>query len=185
MKLSSLCKKFLAYNQKIMNYFVDKSSIVDEWANIWEWSKIWHFSHIMWWAIIGKNCGIGQNVFVWSKAIVWNNCKIQNNVSIYDGVTLEDWVFCGPSCVFTNDINPRAEFPKNGEYISTLIKKWASIWANVTLVCGITVWEYSFIAAGAVVTKDVPPYTLVAWVPAKAIWTVDKEWNYTLFKKNK
>lgn len=162
-----------------MAYFAHESSYVDDGVHIWEWTKIWHFCHVSSWATIGENCNIWQNVFVGGKAVIGNKCKIQNNVSIYDWVTLEDWVFCWPSCVFTNDTNPRAEFPKHGKYVATLVKKWASIGANVTIVCWITVWEYAFIGAGAVVTKDVPPYALMVGVPAKQIGTVDQQWNYT------
>ncbi len=153
------------------NYFVHKSAFVDEGAVIGNNTKIWHFSHVMGKAKIGENCSFGQNVFVANNVIVGNNCKIQNNVSLYEGVILEDYVFCGPSMVFTNIKTPRCEFPRNtsDDYRKTLVKRGASIGANATIVCGITLDECAFVAAGAVVTKDVPAYAMVAGVPAKII----------------
>ena len=144
-----------------------ESSYVDEGAEIGEETKIWHFTHIMSGAKVGKKCSIGQNVNIGGKAIIGNGVKIQNNVSLYDDVVIEDDVFCGPSCVFTNVINPRAFIERKHEYKQTLIKKGASIGANATIVCGVTVGEYALIGAGSVVTKDVPPYALVYGNPAR------------------
>lgn len=152
------------------NYFVHESSYIDDDVEIGEGTKIWHFCHIQKGARIGKNCSLGQNVNVSNHVIIGNNVKIQNNVSVYEGVELEDGVFCGPSCVFTNDLTPRAEFPKGSTgYKKTLVKHGASIGANATIVCGHTIGEYAMVAAGAVVTKDVEPYTLVAGIPAQVI----------------
>lgn len=149
------------------DYFVHESSYVDEGADIGHNTKIWHFSHIMTNAKIGENCSIGQNVNVGSRAVIGNGVKIQNNVSIYDDVILEDDVFCGPSCVFTNVINPRAFVIRKDEYKKTVVKKGASIGANATIVCGVQLGEYSFVGAGSTVTKDVKPYSLVYGTPAK------------------
>jgi len=151
------------------NYFVHPTAVVDEPVEVGEGTKIWHFSHIMKGAKIGAKCSLGQNVFVGSRVVIGNNCKIQNNVSIYDLVTLEDNVFCGPSCVFTNDMNPRAAYPKGGVWISTLVKEGASIGANATILCGITLGKHCFIGAGAVIHKDVPDYALMVGVPARQI----------------
>ena len=155
-------------------YFVHESSYVDEGAEIGEGTKIWHFTHIMSGAKVGKKCSIGQNVNIGGKAIIGNGVKIQNNVSLYDDVVIEDDVFCGPSCVFTNVINPRAFIERKHEYKQTLIKKGASIGANATIVCGVTVGEYALIGAGSVVTKDVPPYALVYGNPARVHGTVNE-----------
>jgi len=155
-------------------YFVHESAYVDPGAEIGKGTKIWHFSHIMSGAEIGRNCNIGQNVFIAKNVKIGNNVKIQNNVSVYEGVILEDDVFCGPSCVFTNVKTPRSAFPRNRseDYIPTIVKRGATIGANATIVCGVTLGEWCFVAAGAVVTKDVPPYALVAGVPARQIgWT--------------
>ncbi len=152
-----------------------ESSYVDEDAEIGEGTKVWHFSHIMSGAKIGKKCSIGQNVNVGSRAVIGNGVKIQNNVSVYDDVIIEDDVFCGPSCVFTNVINPRAFIERKHEYKKTLIKKGVSIGANATIVCGVTVGEYALIGAGSVVTKDVPPYALVYGNPARVHGMVNKE----------
>ncbi len=151
------------------DYFVHESSYVDEGAEIGEGSKIWHFCHISGKAKIGNKCSLGQNVFVANNVVIGNNCKIQNNVSLYEGVILEDYVFCGPSMVFTNVKTPRCEFPRNtsDDYYQTLVKRGASIGANATIVCGATLHEYAFVAAGAVVTKDVPAYAMVAGIPSK------------------
>lgn len=157
------------------NYFVHESSYVDEGAEIGEGTKVWHFSHIMSGANIGKKCSIGQNVNIGSRAVIGDGVKIQNNVSVYDDVIIEDDVFCGPSCVFTNVINPRAFIERKHEYKKTLIKKGVSIGANATIVCGVTVGEYALIGAGSVVTKDVPPYALVYGNPARVHGTVNKE----------
>ena len=152
-------------------YFVHESAYVDDGAQIGEGTKIWHFCHVMGKAKIGKNCSFGQNVLVANHVVIGNGCKIQNNVSLYEGVILEDYVFCGPSMVFTNIKTPRSEFPRNtsDDYLTTLIKRGASIGANATIVCGITLHECAFVAAGAVVTKDVPAFGMVAGVPAKLI----------------
>ncbi|MCI8375923.1 MAG: N-acetyltransferase [Lachnospiraceae bacterium] len=158
-----------------MGYFVHESSYIDEDVVIGEGTKIWHFCHIQKGARIGKNCTLGQNVNVSNQVIVGNGCKIQNNVSLYEGVELEDDVFCGPSCVFTNDLTPRARYPKGASgYKRTLIKEGASIGANATIVCGHTIGRCAMVAAGAVVTKDVPDYALVAGVPAKVVGTVNE-----------
>ncbi|MEW6008456.1 MAG: acyltransferase [Candidatus Omnitrophota bacterium] len=154
---------------KTRNYFVHKSAYIDEGAVIGNDTKIWHFSHIMSGARIGKKCKLGQNVYIGPNVKIGNNVKIQNNVSVYPGVTLEDDVFCGPSTVFTNIINPRSAINRNNEgfFLKTLIKKGASIGANVTIVCGHIIGEYAFIGAGATVTKDVLPYSLVYGNPAR------------------
>lgn len=160
------------------NYFVHESSYIDDDVEIGEGTKIWHFCHIQKGARIGKNCSLGQNVNVSNHVIIGNNVKIQNNVSVYEGVELEDGVFCGPSCVFTNDLTPRAEFPKGSTgYKKTLVKHGASIGANATIVCGHTIGEYAMVAAGAVVTRDVEPYMLVAGVPATVVGKIDEEGN--------
>ncbi|MCC5635721.1 N-acetyltransferase [Nostoc sp. CHAB 5844] len=153
------------------NYFVHESSYVDEGAEIGEGTKIWHFCHIFGKAKIGRNCIFGQNVLVSNNVVVGDYCKIQNNVSLYEGVILEDYVFCGPSMVFTNVKTPRCEFPRNtsNDYLRTLVKRGSSIGANATIVCGVTLHECAFVAAGAVVTKDVPSYAMVAGVPANII----------------
>jgi len=153
------------------DYFVHESAYVDPGAKIGKGTKIWHFCHIMSGAEIGENCTLGQNVFVAKNVKIGNNVKIQNNVSVYEGVILEDYVFCGPSCVFTNVRTPRSAFPRNRseDYIPTIVKRGATIGANATVVCGVTIGEWAFVAAGAVVTKDVPPYALVAGVPARQI----------------
>ncbi len=161
-----------------MAYFVHESSYVDENVTIGEGTKIWHFCHVQSGAVIGENCVLGQNVNISNHVKIGNSVKIQNNVSIYEGVELEDDVFCGPSCVFTNDLTPRAAYPKGHEnYKKTLIKKGASIGANATIVCGHTVGRYAMVAAGAVVTKDVPDYCLVKGVPAKICGKVDERGN--------
>ncbi|KPL07675.1 hypothetical protein AMJ86_03445 [bacterium SM23_57] len=148
------------------DYYVHPSSYVDQGVKIGIGTRIWHFCHIMPEACIGRECNIGQNVFIASKVVVGNRVKIQNNVSIYQGVILEDDVFLGPSMVFTNVINPRSHIPRLDEYQTTLVRQGATIGANATIVCGVTIGEYAFIGAGAVVTKDVPAYALVYGVPA-------------------
>ena len=145
------------------------SAIVDEGAQIGEGSRVWHFVHVCAGATIGKGVSLGQNVFVGNKVTIGDRCKIQNNVSIYDNVRLEEGVFCGPSMVFTNVHNPRALIERKADYEDTLIKKGATLGANCTIVCGVTVGEYAFIGAGAVITKDVKPYALMVGVPAKQI----------------
>lgn len=156
-------------------YFVHESSYIDEDVQIGEGTKIWHFCHVQTGARIGKHCSLGQNVNIANNVVIGNDVKIQNNVSVYEGVEIEDGVFCGPSCVFTNDLTPRARYPKGREnYKKTLVKEGASIGANATIVCGHTVGKCAMVAAGAVVTKDVPDYALVAGVPAKVIGKVDE-----------
>lgn len=160
------------------DYFVHESSYIDEDVEIGDGTKIWHFCHIQKGARIGKGCSLGQNVNVSNNVVIGDACKIQNNVSLYDGVELEDGVFCGPSCVFTNDLTPRARYPKGrAGYRKTLVKEGASIGANATIVCGITIGKFAMVAAGAVVTKDVPDYALVAGVPAKVVGRVDEKGN--------
>lgn len=148
-------------------YFVHESSYVDEPCSIGEGTRIWHFCHVMKDAVIGRRCNIGQNVLVSPGVRIGDNCKIQNNVSLYTGVILEDHVFCGPSMVFTNVVNPRSEVVRRDEYQPTLVKRGASIGANATLVCGVTIGEYAFVGAGAVVTRDVPAFALVVGNPAR------------------
>ena len=150
--------------------FIHRSSFVDDDVEIGDGTKIWHFCHIQSGARIGNNCSFGQNVNVSNSVKVGNSVKVQNNVSLYEGVELEDYVFCGPSCVFTNDLTPRSRFPKgHAGYKKTLVKHDASIGANATIVCGHTIGEYALIAAGAVVTKNVPAHALMAGIPAKRI----------------
>lgn len=157
-----------------MSFTQHETAIIDEGAEIGEGTRIWHWVHICSGAKIGKNCSLGQNVFVGNKVIIGNNVKIQNNVSVYDNVTLEDDVFCGPSVVFTNVYNPRAAVCRKNEYRDTLVKKGATLGANCTIVCGVTVGKYAFVGAGAVVTKDVPDYALVVGVPARQIGLMDE-----------
>ncbi|WP_404405215.1 acyltransferase [Jeotgalibacillus malaysiensis] len=153
-----------------MNYFVHESSYVDNNVEIGEGTKVWHFSHIHNGVKIGSGCSLGQNVNVGNNVTIGNGVKVQNNVSVYEGVELEDYVFCGPSMVFTNDLTPRSKYPKgSGAYKPTLVKYGASIGANATVVCGNTIGKWAMVASGAVVTKDVPDYALVAGVPAKQI----------------
>lgn len=153
-----------------MSYFVHESSYIDENVTIGNGTKIWHFCHVHKGARIGDNCSLGQNVNISNNVKVGNGVKIQNNVSVYEGVELEDYVFCGPSMVFTNDLTPRSKYPKGSEgYKRTLVKYGASIGANATVVCGNTIGSWAMIASGAVVTKDVPSYALMAGVPAKQI----------------
>lgn len=161
-----------------MNYFVHESSYIDDGVEIGENTKVWHFCHIQSGAVIGENCSLGQNVNISNNVYIGNEVKIQNNVSVYEGVEIEDGVFLGPSCVFTNDLTPRARYPKGHEnYKKTLIREGASIGANATIVCGNTIGKYAMVAAGAVVTKDVPDYALVAGIPAQVIGRVDKKGN--------
>ena len=150
-------------------YFAHESSYVDDGAVVGSGTKIWHFSHILPGAVIGERCNLGQNVVVMPGTRIGNNVKIQNNVSIYEGVELEDDVFCGPSCVFTNVVNPRSHVSRKHEYRRTLVKRGGSIGANVTIVCGVTLGEYAFIGAGAVVTADAPAYGLMVGVPARRV----------------
>tara|TARA_E500000331_G_scaffold326570_1_gene344797 strand:- start:371 stop:949 length:579 start_codon:yes stop_codon:yes gene_type:complete len=148
------------------SYFVHETAIIDEGCQIGEGSKIWHFSHLMQEALVGKNCSIGQNVFVANDVRIGNNVKIQNNVSLYSGVVCEDDVFLGPSMVFTNVKNPRSAVDRRGKFQKTIIKKGATIGANATIVCGISLGKYAFIAAGSVVTKNVSDYAIMVGVPA-------------------
>lgn len=152
-----------------MTYFKHDSAIVDDGAEIGDDSRVWHFVHVCGGAKIGKGVSLGQNVFVGNKVTIGNDVKIQNNVSVYDNVTLEDGVFCGPSMVFTNVYNPRSLIERKSEYLDTLVKKGATLGANCTIVCGVTIGQFSFVGAGAVVNKDVPNYALVVGVPAKQI----------------
>ena len=154
-------------SQEKKKYFAHETACIDEGARIGEGTRIWHFSHVMGGATIGRNCNFGQNVVVHSTAVVGNGVKVQNNVSIYDAVILEDDVFCGPSMVFTNVINPRSHTPRKHEYITTLVKQGATIGANATVVCGNTIGRHAFIGAASLVTRDVPDHALVFGVPAK------------------
>ena len=146
-----------------------QSAIIDEGASIGENTKVWHFSHVCAGAVIGNSCSLGQNVFIGNRVVIGNHCKIQNNVSVYDNVTLEDDVFCGPSMVFTNVYNPRSAVSRKGEYRDTLVRQGATLGANCTVVCSVTIGCYAFIGAGAVVNKDVPDYALMVGVPARQI----------------
>jgi len=153
------------------NYYVNEYAVIDDNVEIGEGTKIWHFSHVQSGAKIGKKCVLGQNVNVGNNVTIGNFVKIQNNVSVYEGVTLEDYVFCGPSMVFTNILNPRSKYPQVGAefYIETLVKEGASMGANCTIVCGHTIGRFAMVGAGAVVTKDVPDFALVVGNPARII----------------
>ena len=157
-----------------MTFQIHESAIVDDGAQIGEGSRIWHFVHVCGGAVIGKGCSLGQNVFIGNKVRVGDNVKIQNNVSVYDNVYLEDDVFCGPSMVFTNVYNPRSFIERKNEYRDTIVKKGATLGANCTIVCGVTIGEYSLVGAGAVINKDVPNFALMVGVPAKQIGWVSK-----------
>jgi UDP-2-acetamido-3-amino-2,3-dideoxy-glucuronate N-acetyltransferase len=152
-----------------MSVTIHPTAIVDEGAQIGEGSRIWHWVHISGDAQIGCDCSFGQNVFVGNRVVIGNNCKIQNNVSVYDNVTLEDDVFCGPSMVFTNVYNPRSAVSRKNEYRNTLVRRGATLGANCTVVCGITIGEYAFVAAGAVINRNVPDFALMVGVPAHHI----------------
>lgn len=152
-----------------MSTTIHPSAVVDAGAQIGEGSRVWHFVHVCGGARIGKSVSLGQNVFVGNKVVIGDYCKVQNNVSVYDNVTLEEGVFCGPSMVFTNVYNPRSLIERKSEYRDTLVKKGATLGANSTIVCGITIGEYAFIGAGAVINKSVPAYALVVGVPARQI----------------
>jgi UDP-2-acetamido-3-amino-2,3-dideoxy-glucuronate N-acetyltransferase len=167
-----------------MKYFIHDSSIVDEGCKIGTGTKIWHFSHIMSNSVIGNNCNIGQNVVISPEVIIGNNVKIQNNVSLYTGVICDDDVFLGPSCVFTNVINPRSAINRRGKYAKTHVGRGASIGANATIVCGNDIGKYAFIGAGAVVTKTVLPYALVVGNPAKQIGWISEYGHRLTFNDN-
>jgi len=152
-----------------MSIQIHPSAIIDEGAQIGEGSRVWHFVHVCAGAKIGKGVSLGQNVFVGNEVLIGDLCKVQNNVSIYDNVTLEEGVFCGPSMVFTNVYNPRAHIDRKTEYKNTLVKKGVTLGANCTIVCGVTIGEYAFIGAGAVINKNVKPYALMVGVPARQI----------------
>lgn len=154
--------------------FVHETACVDDNVSIGDGTKVWHFVHLLFGTVIGENCSLGQNVMIGPDVTVGNGCKIQNNVALYKGVTLEDDVFCGPSCVFTNVLTPRAFVNRKDEFADTQVGRGASIGANATIVCGNRVGAYSMIAAGAVVTKDVPDYALMAGIPARRIGWVSK-----------
>ena len=155
-----------------MSYWAHESAIVDAGATIGEGTRIWHWVHICSGARIGQRCVFGQNVFVANRVVIGDNVRVQNNVSVYDDVTLEDDVFCGPSMVFTNVINPRAHVSRKEEYRKTLVRRGATLGANSTIICGNTVGEFAFVGAGAVVTRDLPPYALVLGAPARRVgWT--------------
>lgn len=152
-----------------MGYYRHETAIVDEGARIGDGSRVWHFVHVCGGAVIGEGVSLGQNVFVGNKVVIGDHCKIQNNVSVYDSVTLEDGVFCGPSMVFTNVYNPRSLIERKDEYRKTLVQRGATLGANCTIVCGVTIGEYAFVAAGAVVNRPVKAYALMAGVPARQI----------------
>ncbi len=152
-----------------MSVQVHETAIIDEGATIGDGTRIWHWVHVCAGARIGRDCSLGQNVFVGNDVVIGNNVKVQNNVSIYDAVHLEDDVFCGPSMVFTNVYNPRSAVPRKDEYRKTLVRKGATLGANCTIVCDVTIGEYAFIGAGAVITRDVPPFALMVGVPARRI----------------
>jgi UDP-2-acetamido-3-amino-2,3-dideoxy-glucuronate N-acetyltransferase len=153
------------------NFFIHESAYVDDHVDIGEGTKIWHFSHVQTGSKIGKNCSLGQNVNIGNNVKIGDHVKIQNNVSVYEGVELDDYVFCGPSMVFTNILNPRSEFPQRGSehYLKTRVKKSASLGANCTIVCGHDIGRYAFVGAGSVVTKAVPDYAMVVGVPARLV----------------
>ncbi len=167
------------------NYYINKYAVVDKDVEIGENSKIWHFTHVQSGAVIGRNCILGQNVNIGNNVKVGNFVKIQNNVSIYEGVILEDYVFCGPSMVFTNILDPRSKYPQVGKefYIPTLIKEGASLGANCTIVCGNTIGKFAFVGAGAVVTKNIPDYALVVGNPAKIIGWISEAGKKLIFDK--
>jgi UDP-2-acetamido-3-amino-2,3-dideoxy-glucuronate N-acetyltransferase len=169
-----------------MSYFKHESAYIDDGCEIGEGTKVWHFSHVQTGAKIGKNCVLGQNVNVGNNVIIGNYVKIQNNVSIYEGVTLEDYVFCGPSMVFTNILDPRSKYPQAGSkyYIKTLVREGASLGANCTIVCGHTVGRFAFVGAGAVVTKDIPDFALVVGNPGRIVGWVSEAGKKLAFDKN-
>jgi UDP-2-acetamido-3-amino-2,3-dideoxy-glucuronate N-acetyltransferase len=150
-----------------MGYTADPTAIIDSGAQIGDGTRIWHWVHVSGGARIGRECSLGQNVFIGNRVVIGANCKIQNNVSVYDNVTLEDDVFCGPSMVFTNVLNPRSHVPRKSEYLDTLVKRGATLGANCTIICGVTLGCYAFVGAGAVITRDVPDYALFMGNPAR------------------
>lgn len=150
-----------------MSYYAHETSVIDDAVSIGDGTKIWHFCHVQSGAVIGGGCSLGQNVNVAPGVVIGNGCRVQNNVSLYQGVTLEDYVFCGPSCVFTNVLFPRAKYPSGGPFMKTLLKTGATIGANATVVCGHTVGRWAMVGAGAVVTADVPDYALMLGTPAR------------------
>jgi UDP-2-acetamido-3-amino-2,3-dideoxy-glucuronate N-acetyltransferase len=154
---------------KTLDYWYHDSVFIDEGATIGVGTKVWHFTHICSGAVIGESCSLGQNVFVGNRVVIGDSCKIQNNVSIYDNVTLEEDVFCGPSMVFTNVYNPRAAIVRKEEYRETLVRHGATLGANCTIVCGVTIGRFAFVGAGAVINKSVPDYALMVGVPARQI----------------
>jgi UDP-2-acetamido-3-amino-2,3-dideoxy-glucuronate N-acetyltransferase len=166
------------------NFFSHPTAVVDEGCTIGQGTKIWHFSHIMPNSTIGENCNIGQNVVVSPEVVLGNNVKVQNNVSLYTGVSCEDDVFLGPSCVFTNVINPRSAVVRKNEYRKTIVRKGASIGANATIVCGYEIGEYAFVGAGAVVTKEVPAYALIVGNPARQMGWMSKMGHKLKFDPN-
>lgn len=168
------------------SYYIDPHAVVDDNVVIGEGTKIWHFSHVQSGTKIGKKCVLGQNVNVGNNVSIGDYCKIQNNVSVYEGVTLEDYVFCGPSMVFTNILDPRCKYPQVGAqyYVKTLVKEGASIGANATIVCGNTLGKHCMIGAGSVVTKDIPDYALVVGIPAKIIGWVSEAGKRLSFDHN-
>ena len=182
---SLLAGKIGTVARKPLNYFIHESSYVDENVRIGDGTKIWHFTHVLKNSIIGRKCIIGQNVSIGPDVKMGDNCKVQNNVSIYKGVTLENDVFCGPSCVFTNVYNPRALFERKHEFLATLVRKGASIGANATIVCGVTIGKYAVIGAGAVVKSDVPDQAIFVGVPARQIGWACKCGVTLKFKQNK
>tara|TARA_Y100000741_G_C18240929_1_gene553649 strand:+ start:1076 stop:1648 length:573 start_codon:yes stop_codon:yes gene_type:complete len=167
----------------MIDYYVHPSSFIDKGAKIGEKSKIWHFSHIMKNSKIGKNCNIGQNVVISPDVIIGNNVKIQNNVSVYTGVVCEDDVFLGPSCVFTNVINPRSQVNRRNNYSKTILRKGCTIGANSTIICGLELGSFSFIGAGSVITKDIGPYELIVGNPGKRIGYMSEFGNRLIFNK--
>lgn len=164
-----------------MSFYQHETAVVDEGAVIGESSRIWHFAHVCGGALIGRNVSLGQGVFVGGKVEIGDHCKVQNNVSVYDGVRLEEGVFCGPSMVFTNVYNPRALFERKNEYRHTTIKRGATLGANCTIVCGVTVGQFAFVGAGAVIKSDVKPYALMVGVPARQVgWMSERGENIPL-----
>lgn len=167
-----------------MDYFAHETAVIDEGCKIGTGTKIWHFSHVMSNSVLGENCNLGQNVVISPEVILGRNVKVQNNVSIYTGVTCEDDVFLGPSCVFTNVINPRSGVNRRGEYAKTLVKEGASIGANATIVCGNDIGRYAFVGAGAVVTKSIPDYALVIGNPSKQVGWMSEYGHKLKFDSN-